>query len=100
MLLKGIKVGAHGVMRLPVISGEAPEEARKSHFFMKARGCAPSIDPSAKHPNCIVGTKPTEQLASLNYRQSMHGDLVREKEVLDSFNYMRVDVVGEDILYI
>ena len=51
MSLKGKEVGAHGVMRLPVLSGITTEKARQSHFFMKPRGRAPGIGPSAKHSN-------------------------------------------------
>ncbi len=63
MFLEGEEVGTHGVMRLPVISGDASEEARKSHFFMESGGGTPSIDPCAEHTNCIVGTEPSEELA-------------------------------------
>ncbi len=47
-----------------------------------------------------MGTKPTEQLASRGKRYGVHRDLEREKEVLNSFNYVRVDVSGKDIPYI
>ena len=65
MFLEGEEVGTHGVMRLPVISGDASEEARKSHFFMESGGGTPSIDPSAEHSNCVVGTEPTEEFACM-----------------------------------
>ena len=45
-----------------------------------------------------MGTKPSEKLASTGNGISMQGNLVWEREVLDSFNNMLVDVAGKDFL--
>ena len=66
---------------------------------MESGGGTPSIDPSAEHSNCVVGTEPTEEFACMGKRQSVQRDLEREEEVLSSFDNMSMDVGGEVIFY-